>query len=79
MSFELLDGIRTNGQRNPKAALDQKHGHHTTKEINILVLGMRGAGKTGKYLCPPSEGLEDILFLVWIPSASASALASASA
>ena len=48
MSFELLDGIRTNGQRNPKAALDQKHGHHTTKEINILVLGMHGAGKTGK-------------------------------
>ena len=49
MSFELLDGIRTNGQKSPEAALDQKHGHHPTKEINILVLGMRGAGKTGKY------------------------------
>ena len=50
MSFELLDGIRTNGKKNPKAALDQKHSYHPTKEINILVLSMRGAGKTDIYL-----------------------------
>ena len=38
-------------------------------------------GYAGVYLlCPPSEGVGDILFLVWIPSASASsASASASA
>ena len=47
MSFDLLDGVRTNGQKNPKATIEQRHGHHTGKEINILVLGMHGTGKTG--------------------------------
>lgn len=46
MSFDLLDGIKTNGQKSPRPSIDQKHTHHTGKEINLLVLGMHGTGKT---------------------------------
>ena len=49
MSFDLLDGIKTNGQKSPRPSIDQKHTHHTGKEINLLVLGMHGTGKTGQY------------------------------
>ena len=46
------------------------HGHlkHPTRIVSIY---------NYTYAPPPSEGVGDILFLVWIPSASASALASA--
>ena len=47
MSFENIgESGSKNGHKNPKAGVDQKHSNG--KEINILVLGMPGVGKTGK-------------------------------
>lgn len=45
MSFEYLSESSRGGQRSPKA-VDTKHSHSSTKEVNILVLGKHAVGKT---------------------------------
>lgn len=66
MSFDFLDGIRTNGQRNPKSIIEQKH--HTAKEINIVVLGMRGTGKTGN-LSSTQQFIDVDVGILWFNAA----------
>ena len=46
MSFEHLgESVSKYGHKNPKASIEPKHSGG--REINILVLGMPGVGKTG--------------------------------
>lgn len=45
----LGENIRT-GQRSPKPLVESKHSHCSGKDINLLVLGRRGVGKTGNAL-----------------------------
>ena len=47
MSMDSQLDIACSGNRSPKAAVDNKHTHGT-KDINILILGKRDVGKTGK-------------------------------
>lgn len=47
MSLEHL-GESKSGQRSPRALVDSKHSHSGGKEVNFLVLGKHGVGKTGK-------------------------------
>lgn len=53
MSMEYLGENTRTGQRSPKPLVESKHSHCSGKEMNMLVLGRRGVGKTGnavKYL-----------------------------
>jgi hypothetical protein len=34
--------------KDPKPSAEEKHQKHSTKDINLLVLGTRGVGKSGK-------------------------------
>ena len=49
MSMDSQLDVACSGNRSPKAAVDNKHTHGT-KDINILILGKRDVGKTGKDL-----------------------------
>lgn len=46
--MEYLSESGRTGQRSPKPLAETKHSHAGGKDINILVLGKHGVGKTGK-------------------------------
>lgn len=36
--------------KDPKPSTEEKHQKHSNKDINLLVLGTRGVGKSGKII-----------------------------
>ena len=35
--------------KDPKPSAEEKHQKHSNKDVNLLVLGTRGVGKSGKF------------------------------
>ena len=52
MSLENCSSSPKQGQKHPKPGVDPKHNHNAGKDINMLVLGRKGVGKTGESRIP---------------------------